>query len=56
MAKINFYEIRVEGHLTDRWSDWFDELVIQHDPNSETVIISKFLMRCEERTLSCSTQ
>jgi hypothetical protein len=30
------YEIRVEGHLGDRWSDWFDGLAIRNDPNGET--------------------
>ena len=30
------YEIRVEGHLGDRWSDWFDGLTIRNDPNGET--------------------
>jgi len=30
------YEIRVEGHLGDRWSDWFDGLTVRNDPNGET--------------------
>jgi hypothetical protein len=33
-----FYEIRVEGHLTDRWSDWFAGLAIRNDPNGETTL------------------
>jgi len=32
------YEIRVEGHLTDRWSDWFDGLTICNDPNGEVAL------------------
>ncbi len=32
------YEIRVEGHLTDRWSDWFDGLAIRNEPNGETTL------------------
>jgi len=32
------YEIRVEGHLGDRWSEWFDGLVIRNDPNGETIL------------------
>ena len=32
------YEIRVEGHLTDRWSEWFEGLVSHNDPNSETTL------------------
>jgi hypothetical protein len=32
------YEIRVEGHLTDRWSDWFEGLAIRKDANGETTM------------------
>lgn len=32
------YEIRVEGHLADRWSDWFEGLAIRSDPNGETTL------------------
>jgi hypothetical protein len=30
------YEIRVEGHLSDHWSTWFDGLTIQIVQNSDT--------------------
>ena len=30
------YEIRVEGHLSDHWSAWFDGLTIQIEPNDDT--------------------
>ena len=36
MDTSRVYEIRVEGHLGDRWSDWFDGLVIRTDPSGET--------------------
>ena len=32
------YEIRVEGHLADRWSDWFDGLAIRNEPGDETTL------------------
>ena len=38
MDKSCIYEIRVEGHLTDSWSDWFDGLAIRNDPNGETTM------------------
>ena len=38
MDKPCTYEIRVEGHLADRWSDWFEGLAIRNDPNGETVL------------------
>ena len=38
MDQPHVYEIRVEGHLTDRWSDWFEGLAIRNDPNGETTL------------------
>jgi hypothetical protein len=38
MDKACVYEIRVEGHLTDRWSDWFEGLAIHNDPKGETTL------------------
>ena len=38
MGKPCIYEIRIEGHLTDRWSDWFDGLAIRNGPNGETIL------------------
>ena len=36
MDTPHVYEIRIEGHLANRWSDWFDGLAIWSDPNGET--------------------
>ena len=38
MDKPSFYEIRVEGHLSDRWTDWFEGLAIRNEPNCETTL------------------
>jgi hypothetical protein len=32
------YEIRVAGHLGERWSDWFAGLAIHNDLNGETTL------------------
>lgn len=32
------YEIRVEGHLTERWSAWFDGLTVTYQGDGTTVI------------------
>jgi hypothetical protein len=32
------YEIRIKGHLDDRWSDWFVGLTIMEEENEETQI------------------
>lgn len=38
MDKPCTYEIRVEGQLSDHWSDWFEGLVMRNDPNGETTL------------------
>ncbi len=38
MGKPYWYEIRIEGQLADRWSEWFDGLAIQVDRNEETTL------------------
>ena len=32
------YEIRLTGHLDDRWADWFDGLSLTHEPDGTTVV------------------
>ncbi len=31
-----FYEIRIKGHLDDRWGDWFEGLTITLEENGDT--------------------
>lgn len=38
MEKPTIYEIRVQGHLTDRWADWFDGLAIRNEPGGESIL------------------
>ena len=38
MDRPCIYEIRVEGHLTDRWSSWFEGLAIHNDASGETTL------------------
>jgi hypothetical protein len=33
MNRSVMYEIRVENHLPDHWSDWFEGLVIHNEPD-----------------------
>jgi hypothetical protein len=32
------YEIRIKGHLADRWTDWFGGLSITLEDNGETLL------------------
>ncbi len=33
-----FYEIRIKGHLDNRWADWFEGLTITLEENGETLL------------------
>jgi len=37
-AMDNYYEIRVEGHLDDRWSRWFEGLTLNRQEGGVTAI------------------
>ena len=32
------YQIRIKGHLSPDWSDWFDGLAIMQEDNGETLL------------------
>ena len=33
-----YYEIRLNGHLDDRWAEWFEGLTITLDDNGDTLL------------------
>ena len=35
---MNWYEIRVEGHLDQGWSEWFEGLTLVYDTDNNTVL------------------
>ena len=35
---MTVYEIRVQGHLDQRWSAWFEGLTISYDGDDSTVL------------------
>lgn len=35
---MTIYEIRVQGHLDQRWSAWFEGLAITYDADDNTVL------------------
>ena len=35
---MNVYEIRVQGHLDRRWSDWFEGLTISYEGDGSTIL------------------
>jgi hypothetical protein len=32
------YEIRIKGHLDDKWADWFDGMSMTRTDNGETLL------------------
>lgn len=36
---MNWYEIRVQGHLDKRWSNWFEGLTITYDSGESTTLL-----------------
>ena len=32
------YEIRIKGHLDDKWADWFGGLTLTREDNGETLL------------------
>jgi hypothetical protein len=32
------YQIRIKGHLDDRWADWFEGLTITREDNGDTLL------------------
>jgi hypothetical protein len=35
---MHAYEIRVQGHLDQHWSEWFNDLAISYDADGNTVL------------------
>jgi hypothetical protein len=33
-----YYEIRLKGHLDDRWADWFEGLTITLEEDGDTIL------------------
>ena len=36
--ELGLYEIRIRGHLTERWVNWFDGLTITLEDNGNTLL------------------
>lgn len=36
MSIQHVYQIKIKGHLDLRWSEWFGDLIITHEPAGET--------------------
>jgi hypothetical protein len=39
--EAGFYEIRLKGHLDERWADWFGDVVITLEDNGDTLLTGR---------------
>jgi hypothetical protein len=37
-SNAKFYEIRLKGHMDDRWAEWFEGLTITLEQNGSTIL------------------
>jgi hypothetical protein len=37
------YEIIIEGHLSDTWTDWFDGLTFEYTSDGSTILTGEFM-------------
>jgi hypothetical protein len=37
-GRLMFYQIRIKGHLSPQWTDWFECLTITLEDNGETLL------------------
>ena len=35
---VELYEIKIQGHLDTKWSEWFYGLAISHEPDGNTTL------------------
>jgi len=39
METQNLYEIRIQGHVSQRWALWFEGFSLRYEENGQTVLI-----------------
>ena len=39
MTTVPVYRIRVQGHLSPGWSDWFGNMTVTLEPNGDTTLV-----------------
>jgi hypothetical protein len=45
------YEIKIEGHLEERWADWFEDLSFNYDEEGTTTLIGPILDQAALRSV-----
>ena len=40
---LRVYQIRLEGHLSEQWADWFGDMRITLEPSGDTLLTSALI-------------
>ena len=38
LSRPTTYEIKIQGHLDEEWSEWFDDLTMTYDQHDDTIL------------------
>ena len=37
-SSVHKYQIRIQGHLSDSWASWFENMTLQREENGDTIL------------------
>ena len=38
LSRATTYQIKIQGHLDEYWSEWFDDLAVTYDEQDDTIL------------------
>ena len=50
-SQISVYQIRIKGHLSSQWEDWFDGLTVTLEDNGDTLLTGPVVDQAEMYSL-----
>ena len=46
LSRAVTYQIKIQGHLDEYWSEWFDDLAITYDEQDHTLLTGRVADQC----------
>ena len=46
LSRAVTYQIKIQGHLDEYWSEWFDDLIITYDEQDDTILTGQVADQC----------
>ena len=41
--RVNTYQIKIKGHLSSQWSEWFEDLIFSHHEDGTTILTGEIV-------------